>query len=395
MGQHLSGVAAQLVGQRHFRSQQKDAAPVRKAMARQFQIDGRLAAAGHAVEQAGGGLRRIQRAGHVRQGGLLGGIERKGGRGRRQELFPLAVFIRRLHELQRPRECRMRLVAHPEGARLVGAVAVQAAALVHQHHAVFREHGGLFRSIVGKGGIGVHGHDGGKAQFRGSVFTVEFFYGPGHGGFILPGNKHGGQPVEHAVIELHRGVDAADFLLILDFAQLFHKAVRSLERKPRFQPPGIAQGKVFLFYADDAGSAAQLFQKAVERFGRGGMVDEYALPVPELAGGLLIARIGAQPVLAVLHDDEAARTFVALAVVQLEAGKVEAVGALADQKGVQPFFIHEAAQFFSAQGKGFFVHGILWPLLLREGGVFFVRSGMVLSGPRAAGACAVPCGIRA
>ena len=85
MGQDAGGIPAQFAGQGHFRGQQEDALAPSCAVTDQLQIDGRLAAAGHAEQQDRGGPLRLQGGAQGLQRPLL--VRRKGkgtGRGREQ-----------------------------------------------------------------------------------------------------------------------------------------------------------------------------------------------------------------------------------------------------------------------------------------------------------------------
>ena len=92
--QGAGSVAAQLVGQGHFRSQQQQAFAPRQTVPGQFQIHGRLAAARDAVEQAGSRRTFIQRRAQAGQGRALIRVETEGcGRGRQQGLLRLFLGL--------------------------------------------------------------------------------------------------------------------------------------------------------------------------------------------------------------------------------------------------------------------------------------------------------------
>lgn len=126
----------------------------------------------------------------------------------------------------------------------------------------------------------------------------------------------------------------ADFFIILDHTQFFHQAVRRLQRQTGFQAGDEIMGDNGGFKADAAGNPFP--EQSADFFRSRAPVDEDAIPIPQFGGGFLIAGVGTQPVSAVLPDNQAARAFVALAVVQLEAGKIKTVGRVGDDEGIQP-----------------------------------------------------------
>ena len=112
----------------------------------------------------------------------------------------------------------------------------------------------------------VDGDDGGEAELRCAVFAVPSLYGPGDGGLVGSGCEDGGQPFEHAVVEGHGFGDEVDLLVVLDDAQLLHKAVCLGDGEARLESAHPCGGQVLGLDAYAARRAVPAGEQAVELF---------------------------------------------------------------------------------------------------------------------------------
>ena len=257
------------------------------------------------------------------------------------------------HQLHGFAELLVRRVAHPEGARLVGAIAVHAAAHVHQHQAVVRQ---LFLAGdgVGQGRVLVHGHDGREGQSRSAVVAEIFFDGPGQLGFAAARLQLAFlQPAQHGVVEGEGTLQGFDLVRILDDAQLFHQAVGGLQMRAASHGTAQRAGEI---EAHDlrlqAQAAAATPHELADLRGRVRAVDEDAVLVPETGRRILVAGVRAEPVPPVRADDQTSRALVELHVMQLEAGKIKTVGSVAHQQGIQTAGAHQLAQAVASGSIG-------------------------------------------
>ena len=155
-------------------------------------------------------------------------------------------------------------------------------------------------------------------------------------------------------VEPAGGFHAPDLVGVLEQAESFHQPVRTdgLKALVRKQALVKIQPDQARFKTEaQATPPGKVTQAAGNVLGRVLSVDDHAIFRPQAFCRVVVAGVGAQQILPVGHEDQAAGAFVALGVVQFKAGKIITVGRVADEQRVKPLLPHELAGAFAAGGK--------------------------------------------
>ena len=175
---------------------------------------------------------------------------------------------------------------------------------------------------------------------------------PGHVSFAAAGHEDAGKPFHQPLVEATGSLHPSDFVRVLDDAQAFREPVGPHEAASRTgQRP---RERLVKIERDGFGFETHIFARRKPADEPGDIlghirpVNANAFRLPQPPGGVEIARVRGDPVLAVGHDDQTPGAFVQLRIVQFKTGKVIAIGGMTDQKRVYFLFAHQRPQTFAA-----------------------------------------------
>ena len=209
---------------------------------------------------------------------------------------------------------------------------------------------------MGQRSIAVPGHGAGEGQFFRPVVTEDLFDVPGYRRLRAARKQRFGQPLHKFVVEGAGMFHAADFFRFLDQPERLDHAVRALHSE--------VSGELFVFRETDVpgletyGSGNMLLEQPVYLFHGVAAIYEDAVFVPKPSCRVQIAGVRAQPVWPVRGDNEAARAFIYLDVMQLETAEIIAVRIQRDDQGAQTGLVYKGAEFVPAGFKLMFVNGL-------------------------------------
>ena len=166
---------------------------------------------------------------------------------------------------------------------------------------------------------------------------------------VRPGSSRGLDILEKAMVQFDGRVHPAQFVLVLDDAQLLDQIVRLGQGHPGGQP--VVVEEVLGLGLEAQGLDPPALERGADQLILVAGVDVDAGVVPDPPGRVHIAGIGEEMVVAVGRDRQPARGLVALGVVQLEAAQIIPVGRVRDEQRVQPLLAQCAAEPFAPCGE--------------------------------------------